>query len=56
VIFMDELPKMSGWKVLRRALRERFDNFPLPENVKCRRPLRPRDLDGRGQLDQPFIL
>jgi long-chain acyl-CoA synthetase len=34
VIFMDELPKMSGWKVLRRALRERFGNFPPPENGK----------------------
>ncbi|MGC8969455.1 MAG: class I adenylate-forming enzyme family protein [Conexivisphaera sp.] len=32
VIFLDELPKMSGWKVLRRALRERFGNFPLPES------------------------
>ncbi|HEU16799.1 MAG TPA: long-chain fatty acid--CoA ligase [Nitrososphaeria archaeon] len=32
VIFMEELPKMSGWKVLRRALRERFGNFPLQEN------------------------
>ena len=33
VIFMDELPKMSGWKVLRRVLRERFGNFPTRDVV-----------------------
>jgi Acyl-CoA synthetases (AMP-forming)/AMP-acid ligases II len=28
IVFLEELPKMGGWKILRRVLREKFGNFP----------------------------
>ncbi|MCX8170033.1 MAG: AMP-binding protein, partial [Candidatus Methanomethyliaceae archaeon] len=28
VIFLDELPKMNAWKILRRLLREKYGGFP----------------------------
>jgi len=31
IIFLDSLPKMGGWKVLHRVLRERYGGFPQRE-------------------------
>lgn len=28
IVFLEELPKMSGWKVLRRVLKEKYGGFP----------------------------
>jgi len=33
IFFVESLPKMSGWKILRRLLRERYGGFP-PEGQK----------------------
>ena len=34
IVFLDSLPKMSGWKVLRRALREQYGGFPEHKKAK----------------------
>jgi len=28
VIFLDNLPKMGGWKILHRVLKEKYGGFP----------------------------
>ncbi|MGC8936764.1 MAG: class I adenylate-forming enzyme family protein [Candidatus Methanomethylicaceae archaeon] len=33
IIFLESLPKIGGWKILRRVLRERYGNFPKVENL-----------------------
>jgi acyl-CoA synthetase (AMP-forming)/AMP-acid ligase II len=35
VIFLESLPKMSGWKVLYRELREKYGGFPKGKEVSA---------------------
>lgn len=47
VVFLDDLPKMGGWKVLYRALREKYGGFSQTEEERSMMKIAPRNSPSR---------